>query len=283
MGGTGNGSLLSSPGPVRAVEHIRRMPGGSQPHLLRCREATGAEAYYVVKFQGNPQHRRVLANEWIAAWLASRLELPTPQTAIIDVSADLIDGNEELAFHLSRGQARLRPGLHFGSRYPGDPANVVVYDFLPEKLLAEVDNLQDFLGMLVFDKWACNTDHRQVIFTRPPNQSRFQALMIDHGFCFNGGEWNFPDSPLRGLYALARVYESVSGLASFEPWLQRIENRPTEDELEDVVSKMPPEWYDFDQDALYKLLGRLWRRCQEVRRLIAESRDTYRRPFPNWT
>ena len=35
------------------------MPGGAQPHLMRCSD----EQYYVVKFQNNPQHRRVLANE----------------------------------------------------------------------------------------------------------------------------------------------------------------------------------------------------------------------------
>jgi len=42
-----------------ALEQIRRMPGGAQPHLMRCSD----EQYYVVKFQNNPQHRRVLANE----------------------------------------------------------------------------------------------------------------------------------------------------------------------------------------------------------------------------
>ena len=47
--------------------------------------------------------------------------------------------------------------------------------------------------------------------------------MIDQGFCFNAGEWNFPDTPLRGLYARNRVYEGVIGMESFAPWLERIE------------------------------------------------------------
>jgi hypothetical protein len=33
-----------------AVEHVRRMRGGAQAHLMRCDD----EAYYVVKFQDNP-------------------------------------------------------------------------------------------------------------------------------------------------------------------------------------------------------------------------------------
>ena len=43
--------------------------------------------------------------------------------------------------------------------------------------------------------------------------------MIDQGFCFNAGNWDFPDAPLRGLYARNRVYLGVTGMDSFGPWL----------------------------------------------------------------
>ncbi len=48
---------------VRALEQIRRMRGGAQSHLMRCDDSH----YYVVKFQNNPQHRRVLVNELLGA------------------------------------------------------------------------------------------------------------------------------------------------------------------------------------------------------------------------
>lgn len=260
------------------------MRGGAQPQLLRCQKGPGQaeDPYYVVKFQENPQHPRVLANEWLATRLASLLGLPVPEPAIVEVRADLLAHSEDLSIQLARGRTRLRPGRQFGSRYPGPPAEIAVYDFLPDELLAEVDNLGDFLGMLVFDKWACNTNGRQVIFYRPQGQSRFRALMIDQGFCFNAGEWNFPDAPLRGLYARARVYESVTGLDSFAPWLDRLKSRLSARALDKVVKEMPPEWYDFDQDALGELLERLLRRRSRVPDLIVSSKDTYRRPFPNW-
>ena len=38
------------------------------------------------------------------------------------------------------------PGRQFGSRYPGDPAKVAVYDFVPDTLLHKVRNLSDLLG-----------------------------------------------------------------------------------------------------------------------------------------
>ena len=71
---------------------------------------------------------------------------------------------------------------------------MVVQDFLPDEQLREVENIADFAGMLVYDKWTCNTNGRQAIFFNEPGRSRYQAMMIDQGFCFNAGEWNFPDA-----------------------------------------------------------------------------------------
>ncbi len=42
------------------------MRGGAQSHLMRCDDGY----YYVVKFQNNPQHRRILVNEGFAVWVA---------------------------------------------------------------------------------------------------------------------------------------------------------------------------------------------------------------------
>ena len=89
--------------------------------------------------------------------------------------------------------------------------------------MAEVENQEGFLGMLVFDKWACKTNGRQAVFFRAPGRSQYQAKMIDQGFCFNAGEWNFPAAPLRGLYARQRVYNSVWAIISFDRWIDILE------------------------------------------------------------
>jgi hypothetical protein len=108
-----------------------------------------------------------------------------------------------------------------------------VYDFLPDEQLREVQNLGDFCGMLVFDKWTCNTNGRQAIFFRGGGEAHYRALMIDNGFCFNAGEWNLPDAPLRGIYARHGVYEGVRGMEAFEPWLSRLEERIGEEAVEE--------------------------------------------------
>ena len=263
---------------VVAVEHVRRMRGGAQPHLMRCSDG----GYYVVKFLDNPQHPRVLANEWLGARLAAHLGLPVPESTVVEVREELINHSGDLAIDLGRSRRKVRAGLQFGSRYPGDPTEIPAYDFLPDERLAEVDNLGDFLGMLVFDKWTCNTDGRQAVFYRPLGSLCYRALMIDQGFCFNAGEWDFPDAPLRGLYARTRVYQAVTGMESFEPWLERLEDRMGGRIFDGIASEVPLEWYEFDKGALYRLIEKLWARRRAVRDLILSAKNTYRQPFPNW-
>jgi len=106
--------------------------------------------------------------------------------------------------------------------------------------------------------------------------------MIDNGFCFNAGEWSFPDAPLRGLYARQRVYDSVSGMESFAPWLERLSADKMIRALDETSSQVPPEWYEDDADALHALLERLDLRRGRVNEQIEEARNTSRQPFPNW-
>src|ERR1700740_540993 len=98
---------------LHGVEQIRRMRGGAQSHLMRCSDGH----YYVVKFQNNPQHRRVLVNELLGTRMASRLGLPTVPAAVVQVNADLIRLTPELCIELPRSRTPCQPGLQFASRY----------------------------------------------------------------------------------------------------------------------------------------------------------------------
>jgi hypothetical protein len=251
---------------------------------MRCSDGY----YYVVKFQNNPQHRRILVNELLGTKLAARLGLPTVPPAIVEVPEELIRLTPELAMELPRARIPCQPGLQFGSRYPGDPRQLALHDFLPDEQLREVENLHDFAGMLVFDKWTCNTNGRQTLFFYDKGEAadraevRYETRMIDQGFCFNAGEWNFPDAPLRGLYARNRVYESITGMESFAPWLERLEKKMSERVLDEVSREVPSAWYEDDYDALLRLLEQLHRRRARVPDLILEAKRSNRQPFPNW-
>jgi len=249
--------------PLMALEQIRRMRGGSQPHLMRCSD----KHYYVVKFQNNPQDQRVLVNELLGTLLARRLGLPTATPAVVYVSHELISLTHELRIEYPRSSGGLfQWGPQFGSRYVGDPRRCVALDVFPNALLGQVDNLPDFAGMLVFDKWTCNTDGRQVVFQR--RGLTYRAVMIDQGFCFNSGDWSFPDAPLRGRYAGTCVYDGVHGIDNFEPWLSKLETQIDEQAIWECAAGIPPEWYKSDTDALARLLDTLNRRRSRVRELL---------------
>ncbi|MBS1842526.1 MAG: phosphatidylinositol kinase [Acidobacteria bacterium] len=269
---------------LRALGHIRRMRGGAQSHLMRCSDGH----YYVVKFQNNPQHPRILVNELLGTFLAKHLGLPVTPVAVIEVSPELIRLTPELCVELPRARVPCSPGLQFGSRYPGDPHRVTMLDFLPDELLMQVSNLHEFAGMLVFDKWTCNTNGRQTLFfprelgDREQAERVYETVMIDQGFCFNAGEWTFPDAPLRGLYARNKVYSGIIGRESFDPWLERLEKNVSERLLHKLIGEIPPAWYADDLDSVNRLGEQLLRRRGRVPELILSARNTTRRPFPNW-
>ena len=158
------------------------------------------------------------------------LQISAAEPAIIRVDEAFIQKHPELAITLGTRSIPVEPGWHFGSLHPGDPARTAVYDFVPDALLSQVKNLSDFLAILVFDKWVSNADGRQSVFFRArledwagaAGKLGFVALMIDHGFAFNGPHWNFTDTPLMGLYPRRLVYESVRSLDDFQPWLDQM-------------------------------------------------------------
>src|SRR5260221_1756896 len=137
--------------PIHAVQHVRRLRGGAQSHLMRADDGH----YYVVKFQNNPQHVRVLANELLATRLAERIGLPVPHADVIEVDAWLIAQTQELHVQMGSKTSGCQPGLQFASRYAVDPLTGQVFDYLPEAMLERVRNLEAFAGMLAFDKWTC--------------------------------------------------------------------------------------------------------------------------------
>jgi hypothetical protein len=277
--------------PLTAVRHVRKMRGGAQAHLLEADDGN----WYVVKFRNNPQHHRVLVNELLAATFLEYLKIAAPPAAVIQVTAQFMAANPEIHLQIGTASIAVAPGWHFGSRYPGDPARAAVYDFLPDALLSHVVNLEDFRAILVFDKWTGNADGRQSVFYRAmvkegagkpavkvlPAKPGFVAQMIDHGYAFNGPHWDFPESPVQGLYARALVYESVRSFEDFQPWLEQVTYFP-EEVVDRAWKRIPADWVAGEEDALEGLLEELLRRRARVPELIKACRSARSNPFPNW-
>ena len=275
--------------PLTAVRHVRKMRGGAQAHLLEADDG----CFYIVKFQNNPQHRRILVNEWIAGEILSHLQISSPERQLVSLSREFLEENPDVGFQTGLRQTAVEPGRHFGSRHPGTPQSTAIYDFIPDALLGQVANAEQFLASLVFDRWVANADGRQSIFFRaqlkdwlsrpgiPPRKMGFVALMIDHGFAFNGPHWDFPESAITGLYPRRMVYEKVRSIDDFDPWLSRVIHFP-EEVLDRALRQLPPEWVREDEAALERMLERLLERRKRVPELLHACRQASSNPFPRW-
>ena len=261
---------------LEAVSHVRRMRGGAQSHLMRCTDGYD----YVVKFLNNPQHPRVLLNEWLGTRLAGMIGLPVAEVAVVHVGEELVAHAPDLVVEIGGLRKKLTSGLCLGSRYVVSPFDGQAYDYLPENMMNRVRNVGEFAGALAFDKWTCNADGRQAVFWKRNRERKFTATFIDQGYCFNAGEWNFQDAPLRGVFGRNDVYSCVTSWESFEPWLSRIEHFP-ESSLWPLLQEVPPEWYGAIEE-VGGLLSRLLVRRSRVRGLVLDFKNSSRNPFPNW-
>lgn len=268
-----------SPKTISAVQQIRKMRGGSQSHLMRADDG----AFYVVKFQNNPQHVRILANEFFGSRIGSYLGLPMPDVAVIGVCDWLITHTPDLRIIDTGRETLCSSGLQLGSRYVADPENTVVADYLPESVMVKNARIAHHLASsLVFDKWTGNADGRQAVFTKPAYARSYEVVLIDQGYCFNAGSWDFPDRTLVGTFYRNFVYEHATGWESFEPILSRAEQIDQES-LWKLAEGMPQEWwYQHTCGDLHRLIETLYQRRSKIRDLITDFRHSTRNPFPNW-
>jgi hypothetical protein len=224
---------------------------------------------------------RVLANELLATRLAERVGLPVPVTEVVQVRQWLIENTAELRIDDGVTPVPCAAGLQLGSRYVCDPGEGHIFDYLPDSMMSKVKNIAAFAGMLALDKWLGNANGRQAVFWKVARERKYSVTFIDQGYCFNAGEWDFPDSALRGVYARNSVYQQVRGWEAFAPWLERIEGFAPE-AVREIAGEIPPQWVANDWKALEKLVETIVARRGKVRELIAAFRDSSRQPFPAW-
>jgi len=124
------------------------MRDGAQSHLLEACDGR----FYIVKFQNNPRHRRILVNEPVSSVFLHYLQISGADAVVIEVTDSFLRENPAVTIALGARNIPVAPGWQFGSLYPGNRARVAVYDFVPDAVLDKVRNLEDFLGALVVEK-----------------------------------------------------------------------------------------------------------------------------------
>jgi hypothetical protein len=241
---------------VTGVEFVRKMRGGCQASLVRASDCR----HYVVKANGNPHGPRVLVNNFLTHHLMALAGLATPQIALI-----------KLPIPIGGADAK----VHFASRFPGHPDVTTVFDLLPDSVLLTVENLSEFLGVLVLDQWLCNAGGRQAIFCRKPitaqgrNTERWVAQFIGNSQAFGGKAWTFRDLPMSGVYVRRGIYGSELSYKLVEPWVERVMGID-ERAIAEAASMVPREWLQGDEQEFAHLMYRLSLRRKRLPELASE-------------
>jgi hypothetical protein len=82
------------------------MRGGAQAHLLEADDGN----FYIVKFQNNLQHRRILVNEAIASEILAHLGIAAPETSLVAIPPRFLTANPDVHLRLALGALRSSPG-----------------------------------------------------------------------------------------------------------------------------------------------------------------------------
>lgn len=221
--------------PTR-INRVNRVLGTSTKPLLAMTDAGAA----LVKYLGNPQGNDALVSELVAAQLANRVGLLTPEFAVvriphIEVLDPFVDVQEGPAFFSRWEQAAsLAPNskLLAQLRAPSDVSLLVVFD-------TWIRNKDRFTG----DPYGGNFNYDNLLFK--PDKRKTQLLVIDHSHAF-------AETTLEGeITADWATEQNVYGLFNeFAPMLTRHDVQSALDtlcavpidEIRAICASAPPEW-----------------------------------------
>lgn len=267
-----SGQLRHKPRTVEIKRIVRPVRGGSQARLVEGDDGR----YYIAKFLDNPQGNRTLVNEWVAQSIMTTLGISTPPLCVLRLPDSLLD--DRLYFAIGNKRVPVQGEWHLGSLCPVNPETNAIFDFLPERLLRNIINLDDFARIFVADRWLHQTDKRQAIFVREhaPQASpiRMRAYFIDHGRAFDGSFWDLRETSGHGWYMDRSVYGLIDMATICSETVSQIESL-SESEILSSITTLPESWLSAgDSDALNRLLMKLHKNRLRLRRVVTSHLAT---------
>jgi hypothetical protein len=101
---------------LEATTTVRKMRGGAQSYLIAASDGR----FYVVKFQNNPQHRRILINELMCCELLAQLGVEAAPGTPLLVTPEFCARFPATALEFGgrTHPPKPVPGWHFASLFP---------------------------------------------------------------------------------------------------------------------------------------------------------------------
>ena len=229
---------------------------------------------YVVKFSGGS---RVAVNEHLGQSLASAVSLPSPRSALVEVSEEMISHSSDLR---NRGIAA---GQHQGSEFVANSSDLAGLESRLGRLDEELVNSEVIPGTICLDNWILTEDR-----DRPENHllqavpGGFRYYVVDFTHSFTGPNWT-ADSLEQGSFmrvlmpVLPEMATFVRGASSLESTLRKVE-KVSDSLVEEIVASIPEGWNVTAEERLTMVKFLEFRRGL-LRSVLASNRSR----FPNWS
>ncbi len=207
--------------------------GVTSPSLIKADDGY----IYVVKMKNNRLGTKVLVNEYIAAWMGKKLNLPFPFSDCIELSDEFISQNRRL--HI-----KMKAGIHFASRYLKKTKYVHYYH------MPYVINKPEFAGVILFDHFMLNEDRtlngKNILISKV--EAGYQMYAIDNSHLFGSGRWLTEKLPtlvhqfkLNKRRAFGSLLKHDLKKEDFTEYMNKIKLIKDE-EIEEFICKIPEEW-----------------------------------------
>jgi hypothetical protein len=256
---------------VKAQRPIKPIGNGiTRPFFVLCSN----NETYAVKFKQNPEGSRVLANEYVASKIASLLELPVPEPALVEVEDQfLVDHGSEISGYL---EEKVLPGIHFGTLKIKKSVPIT-----ESRMISHATNRDIVPALLVFDQLICNKDRDSNGGNLLFDLNKMEIVVLDHTHAFDlGAIWT--ESDLRARigqafelfdstgYVYRKLVTHVEGNNPFHRILDKIAGM-TNDSLWNIINTIPVEWgiQPNEKDALFEYLKDRKSRIDQVPSLLS--------------
>jgi hypothetical protein len=237
--------------------------GGSDAERIR-----GNDGYrYIVKFRGNPQGTRILANEYVTSQIGELIGAPCPVGRVMRVSLEFIQ-----RVPIKYGGVLAGAGPQFASRFQCDEHGATFQNPVPS-VVKQFVNKDQAAAKIILDNLVANQDvkNEHIIFHAVKGGIRFWAVDFGHTLGIAQG-WeslrpSSEDAPLVAPF----LTECVLSRDDLNAVVDRLKARLTRETLLEVLSEVPLEAWGVAAQEVSPLIDYLLTQRECIPRRVSNS------------
>jgi len=252
------------------IDHGVFKPTYAKPHLITANDAQD----YIVKFPA-PNECKSIFNEYLGGKIAEHFGLTSLEPEIINLDEEFIKNSADLT------SRNISPGDYFATlkmnnSYSLGEENAKRID------LSKIENLSEVPEFIIFDIIFCNNDRNNgnsMLIPIDDVRGKFRYHLIDHGFCFNGPNWNIPaiQNIPNKLGCIPWNTSTITELSQFEVPAEMMTSLTSTDLIK-MINMTPIEWRPSKEEIIALTLTLSNRSYDSIMKVIMDNKAL----FTNW-